>query len=239
MISAEGALGRGLRVVLLDGLGTLLSLAPPAAELARGLRERYGLRLEAGDAERALAAEIDYYRAHHHEGRDESTLAELRGRCAAVLRAALPEAVAAALDEAQLRGAMLDALRFFAYPEVPATLGALRRRGLELVVVSNWDVSLPAVLADLGLRELLDGVVTSAEVGRPKPDPAIFRAALRLAGASPAQALHVGDSPELDLAGARAAGISAVLLDRSGSHRALGPEAPGVPVIASLADLLA
>lgn len=276
---ARGALPAGLRAVLLDGLGTLLSLAPPAPALVRSLNERHGVVLRLGDAERAFAAEIAYYRAHHLEGRDTAGLADLRRRCADALRAALPDAVGARLDDAQLTEAMLDSLRFVPYPDVVATLGALRGRGLSLVVVSNWDVSLSAVLAELGLLGLLDGVVTSADVGKPKPDAAIFRAALELAGTPPGCAVHVGDSPELDLVGALAAGVAAVLLRRPGeaqaakapvldapsldplaltrpsldspvlvppfldplalAPRSLDPKAGGVPVIASLADLLA
>ncbi|HET8593305.1 MAG TPA: HAD-IA family hydrolase, partial [Solirubrobacterales bacterium] len=83
-------------------------------------------------------------------------------------------------------------------------------------VVSNWDVSLPRVLERCGIADLIDGTVTSAEIGARKPDPAIFRAALELAGASSAEALHVGDTAEEDLNGAAAAGIRALLIDRGG-----------------------
>ena len=82
--------------------------------------------------------------------------------------------------------------------------------------VSNWDVSLPEVLERCGLDGALDGVVSSAEAGVRKPDPAIFTPALELAGCAPAEALYVGDTPAEDLAAARAAGIPAVLIDRAG-----------------------
>jgi len=100
------------------------------------------------------------------------------------------------------------------------------------VVVSNWDVSLTEVLEQLELAPLLDGVVTSAHVGAAKPAPQIFRAALALAQTDAAQAIHVGDSLEHDVHGARAAGLGAVLLRRDG-----GPGPPGVATIASLAEL--
>jgi putative hydrolase of the HAD superfamily len=97
-------------------------------------------------------------------------------------------------------------------------LGALRDRGLSLVCVSNWDCSLSEVLARCGVSELLDGVVTSAEVGAGKPDPEIFAAALALAGCEPQEALHVGDTPEEDAEGAAAAGIPYLLVDREGGN---------------------
>lgn len=205
----------GTRAILLDGLGTLVALRPPWHAFAAILRERHGLVVEPRDAERAFSAEIAYYRAHHVEGRDARTLAELRGRCADVLARELPAAVSLALSSAQLAAAMLRALCFETYPDVADTLAGLRARGCRLVVVSNWDISLTAVLEELGLLELLDGVVTSAEVGAPKPAGAIFEAALARAGVEPAGAVHVGDSFALDVRGALAAGVAAILLSRS------------------------
>jgi putative hydrolase of the HAD superfamily len=101
-----------------------------------------------------------------------------------------------------------------------------------VVVVSNWDVSLADVLARLGLAPMLDGLLTSAEAGARKPSPAIFEQALRIAGASPEHSVHVGDSIEEDIDGARRAGIEPILIRRDGTR---GP--PGVRTIASLAEL--
>ena len=78
---------------------------------------------------------------------------------------------------------LLESIRFHAYPEVPGALARLRDEGFALVVASNWDVSLHDVLERTGLDVLLDGVVTSAEVGAAKPDARLFAAALALAGA--------------------------------------------------------
>jgi hypothetical protein len=99
-------------------------------------------------------------------------------------------------------------------------------------VVSNWDVSLHDVLERTELRPLVDAVLTSAEFGAAKPDPAIFRRGLELAGAGAAQAWHVGDSDREDVAGARATGIAPVLLRRGG-----GPAPEDVTAIRSLAEL--
>ena len=88
------------------------------------------------------------------------------------------------------------------------------------------------VLDRLGLAVHLDGIVTSAEVAVRKPRKEIFDRALALAGASPADARHVGDSLEEDVTGARAAGIDPILI-RRGSE----PPPVDVPVISSLAEL--
>ncbi len=110
----------------------------------------------------------------------------------------------------------MAAIRFRAFADAAPALAELSRLGLRLVCVSNWDYALPEVLERVGLRDLLDGVVTSAAAGARKPDPGVFEAALVTAGCTAAEALHVGDSAAEDVAGARAAGIRALRIDRSG-----------------------
>jgi HAD superfamily hydrolase (TIGR01509 family) len=228
----------GVRAVLLDGLGTLVALTPPWQGLAAALQRDYGIELSAAEAQWAFAAEIDYYRAHHLEGRDARTLADLRRRCAEVLHASLPLHAARALSPLQMTAAMLDALRFSVYPDALATLSLLRAQGLRLVVVSNWDVSLASTLGTLGLGKALDAVVTSAGVGAAKPAPEVFDAALRLIDAAPGEAVHVGDDFELDVVGADAAGVMPVLLRRQPLGRQPLEQAPAnVATISSLAEL--
>ncbi len=219
--------------MLLDALGTLLALEPPGPRLAAELRRSHGIELSAAEAEEGFAAEIAHYRAHHMEGRDPETLEALRWHCAGVLLEALPAGVGEAITLAQLREAMLGSLRFHAYSEVHVALEELRARGCKLVVVSNWDVSLPAVLSEAGLGEALDGVLTSASLASAKPDPGIFAAALALTGVAAEEAVHVGDSLEHDVAGALSAGVHAVWVRRKGTAEARA----GVPTISSLAEL--
>ena len=215
-----------IRALLLDALGTLVELEPPAPHLKRALGG-----ISEADAERAMAVEMTYYRAHLDEGRDVESLAALRRRCAEALRKALPESARPA-DLGALVGVLLDSLRFRAFPDAGPALEAARSRGLGLVVVSNWDCSLPDVLERIGLAPALDGVVASAGAGARKPSAAIFERALSLAGVAPSEAIHVGDSIEDDVEGAHTAGIRPVLLRRDGGT---GP--PGVTTIASLVDL--
>ena len=219
----------GPRVILLDALGTLLALEPPAPLLRVELAERFGLEVSESEAERAILAEITYYRAHLDEGRDPASLEALRRRCAEVLRSALP---ADGLELDAVVGALLASLRFTPFADVRPALAAARSRGRRLVVVSNWDASLHGVLRATGLEPLLDATLTSAEAGSRKPAPTIFEEALALVGAVPEQAIHVGDSLEEDVAGARAAGIEPVLVRREGR-----PSAPGVLTISSLDEL--
>jgi putative hydrolase of the HAD superfamily len=219
-----------VRAILLDALGTLVALEPPAPRL-RAQLAGLGVEVSEKQAAAAIAAEITYYRAHLDEGRDDTSLADLRSRCAEALAGALP-AEAPAIDHGALTAALLASLRFTAFPDVQPALAAWRADGVRLVVVSNWDVSLHEVLARLGVAPLLDAILTSAQAGARKPSPAIFGQALRLAGVRAADAVHVGDSIAEDVAGARAAAIEPVLIDRDG-----GPSVPGVRKIASLSEL--
>jgi putative hydrolase of the HAD superfamily len=222
------ALGGVVKAVLLDALGTLLELEPPAPRLVAELAAR-GAGVSEEEAWAALRAEIAFYREHHDLGADRAGLAGLRARCTEVLRGALPERARGVED---LQGALLASLRFRPFAEVPGVLAGWRRAGLRLVVVSNWDVSLHDALADTGLAGLVDGAISSAEAGARKPDPRIFGRALALAGVPAAEAVHVGDTFEADVAGARAAGVEPVLLVRGG-----GTPPPGVAAITALSSL--
>lgn len=195
--------GASCRAVFLDALGTLVELEPPWVHLAEALGVEADERLEA-----ATRKEMAFYVAHSHEGRDLESLAALRARCADILSWELDREVPVET--------MMASIRFRAYPDARPTLDALRERGLQLVCVSNWDVSLGEVLERCGLADAFDGVVCSAEVGARKPDPAIFEAALAVAACTPDEAIHVGDTAAEDVAGAGAAGIRALLLDREG-----------------------
>ena len=216
-----------MRAVLLDVLGTLVSMEPPGPLLRAELRRR-GVEVTDRAAAAAFQAEIDYYLGHHLEGRDPASLGALRDRCASVLGTALGVDV----EPGVVRSAMLASLRFSAYHDAPLALGELRSRSVRLVAASNWDCSLPQVLGEAGLAPLLDGVVASADVGVAKPDAGLFQAALAAAGCRPGEAIHVGDSVEHDVEGALAAGIRPVLLDRTGQV-----DTRGVQPIRSLEEL--
>jgi putative hydrolase of the HAD superfamily len=219
------------RAVLLDALGTLVDLDDPVGGVGAALARR-GVRAAPAEVGAALRREMAFYRAEHHRAADRAGLDALRDDCARVLAGALP--AAAALPAAEVRAALLEGLRFRAFPEVPGALDALRAAGTRLVVVSNWDVSLHDVLEDTGLAGRFDAVLTSAEEGVAKPDGELFRRALeRAGGIAPADALHAGDDPQTDVRGALAAGLRAVLVDRTGGARA--PR--GAAVIGGLDEL--
>jgi HAD superfamily hydrolase (TIGR01509 family) len=176
-----------LDAVTLDAYGTLLTLRDPVGSLGRLLPDRSPTEIE-----HAFSKEASYYIPRSFLGRDEASLARLYVECTAVFN----EAIGAELTTEQYVGAL-------EYEQVPRAFEAverLRRLGLAIAVVANWDCTLPKRLPTDWT------VVTSAEAGAPKPDPEPFRLAHDRLGVAPARALHVGDSPA-DEEGARAAGL--------------------------------
>lgn len=93
---------------------------------------------------------------------------------------------------------------------------------LQLGIVSNSEGGLVALLQRIGLASMFDLIVDSAHEGVRKPDPEIFRRALTRLNAIPQTSIYVGDIPDVDVAGAQAAGISAALLDPAHQY----PQAP-------------
>lgn len=191
-----------VEAVTIDAYGTLVRLRDPVPALRAALADR-GVDRDAGAVRQAFAAEVAFYVERSHEGRDKTTLALLRRECADVfLRAA-----GAHIDAGSFTNAFVGALAFDAEPGATDACRALAAAGLELAVVSNWDIGLHDHLRDLGFDELVDVVVTSAEAGAVKPSPRIFEYALAQLDATADRVVHVGDQAA-DAEGALAAGLA-------------------------------
>lgn len=166
-------------------------------------------------AERAARPVWEGMREHIQENIKYSTVAELEGfkrgnqrRTAQALELDAPPEVLGEVSERRIS--------FRPYPESERVLQELRELGLDIYVVSNWDVQLEEVLESLGWTRYFDGIVASAVVGVEKPEPGIFEEALRVSGASRERVVHVGNDPVADVKGATASGIDALYLNRSG-----------------------
>jgi putative hydrolase of the HAD superfamily len=99
------------------------------------------------------------------------------------------------------------------YPEVRGVLKQLQPH-FQLAVVSNFDGRLRFILQRLGISKFFTHIFISSEIGADKPDPEIYRRALKLIDLKPDEVLHVGDDPERDWEAATAAGLSIFRLDR-------------------------
>ena len=212
------------RALLLDAMGTLLGLRRSVGCSYAALAAGFGIEAEAAAIDRAFAPIYRQAPPLAFPGLSGAALREaeiawwgarIRDTLAAVLpvgRDRLAENLPSGLAEALFEHfAAPDQWRV--YPEVPHCLLRWRQRGLRLAVVSNFDSRLPALLEGLGLASHLHAVVVSSAAGAAKPDPGPFRIALE-ALQLPAEAVwHVGDSPA-DVAGAAAAGIRCLLVER-------------------------
>lgn len=144
----------------------------------------------------------------------------------------IPEGEAGRLATA-VYDAFGDACRWRAYADVAPEFARLRASGVKVGIISNWDSRLERILFGLGLGDLVDTVVSSAAVGLHKPDPRIFELACSRFGVAPGRCAHVGDHLYADVLGAKAAGMTPVLIDRHGA----GLSAPGVACLSTLGEL--
>ena len=103
------------------------------------------------------------------------------------------------------------------YDDVIPTLDLLAAHKIRLAIISNWDERLRPLLHKLKLERYFESFSVSLEIGFPKPAPAIFEHAARELNLPASSILHVGDSPEMDVTGAIAAGFQAVQICRHGA----------------------
>ena len=230
--------------VLLDVDFTVLR--PGALFSAEGYRAagaRFGLRLDPlrwHEAELRAARAVEARRAGRGNVHDDEVYEVIAAAIVTAMGGDDPERVgrcAAAIVDAWGRCA-----NFSLYDDVRPCLTRLRAAGLGIGLISNTNRDLGEVLDAFDLRHLVDGVVTSSQVGVFKPAPEIFVAALACIGAAARETVMIGDSYRDDVAGALASGLSAVLLDRDGG-RAPGAdetrlETPGIGSLAELPALL-
>lgn len=107
------------------------------------------------------------------------------------------------------------------YPGALEVLSAVKKKKKQVGIISNWDSRLLGLCEGLGIHGRVDFILASAVFGASKPSPKIFEEALRRAKVEPHEAVHIGDSFEDDVKGARGAGLDAVLIERHPQHRKL------------------
>lgn len=123
------------------------------------------------------------------------------------------------------------------FPEVLATLAALQREGYRMAIISNFVDTLGSVCDLHQLTDYFDDIISSVAAGAMKPDPRIFQLALRRLEVDASETWHVGDNYWADVMGARAAGLTPVLLDRAGEVPR--PDCPSISSLDQLLGLLA
>ena len=228
-----GARAPRWRAVSFDAAGTLIHPVRPVAELYATVAARHGVVVDAAELH-------DRFRAAFGSAPPlafpSTPAAELRSREKEWWRAVVRR-VFAGIPFDDFEAYFDELFAFFAEgatwrldPDTLPLLGALRDDGVRILVISNFDSRVRAILAALGLTTAIDRITLSSEAGAAKPDPAIFATTLAAERLAPHEVLHVGDTVREDYAGARAAGIDVVLIGAPD----LAADAPEATVVARL-----
>jgi putative hydrolase of the HAD superfamily len=206
-----------IRAILFDAAGTLFYLTKTVGDHYAYVGREVGLNLDAHKLESAFHAAWQQMPRRQaidgpRENDDKGWWRELVGH--------VFDQVAPSLSELDRENFFEVAYEHFAeagvwqlYPEVAEVLEQLRPR-FQLAVISNFDGRLRFILQHLGISNYFSYIFISSELGADKPDPEIFRRALKILQLNTDEVLHVGDDPERDWNAAAAADLLVFRLDR-------------------------
>jgi putative hydrolase of the HAD superfamily len=236
--------------MLRDGIGTisfdvgftLIYTDPPVGEVYADVAGRFGYRLDGGEVHQRFKATWKEKNGANRLKRDGNAQAD-ETRSYRWWKDIFSQAIGDTIKPGDLDPMFDLCYHEYAkgkywklYPEVRETLTRLRSGGFRLVVLSNWDHRLNRTLKELELEPFFDKIYISSQIGFAKPDPDAFRHVLSDLGIKPHALLHVGDTLQEDIAGAREAGIPSVCIDRDGKYPAAAiPK--GTPIITRLSQL--
>jgi HAD superfamily hydrolase (TIGR01549 family) len=220
---APGGRMSDLRAVLFD---VDFTIAKPGPELGpegyQRLGARFGLELDPSRYREAREKAVEGIRRHPELEHDEEIWVAFTERIIRGMGGNSDSAYGCAVE---MTKAWEHAEHFELFEDALPVLGELRSQGLKLGLVSNTGRNLDEFVAHHRLD--VDAALGSGAFGRTKPHPTIFKAVLERLGTAPAEAAMVGDSPEDDVEGARAAGIRrAFLLDREDRYPELDDRLP-------------
>jgi REG-2-like HAD superfamily hydrolase len=233
---------QSIRTVFFDAGLTLLRPYPSNAKICQKACQKLDLHVHLHEIEQALDVSKDYYQRyinlHRHTWSSEQAIEELwTGYYTNMLRPFVEEHDEQRLH--QLVRAIMD--EFYShtswqpYEDVRPVLEVLKKQGYTLGVISDWGSVLSTILLRLDLNRYFDCLLVSASVREAKPSPTLYAMALERSNSIADYALHIGDSYINDVLGARAVGITPVLLDR---ERKLSPDDVDCALVHSLSELL-
>jgi putative hydrolase of the HAD superfamily len=201
---------------------TLLMHVPTGSDLYQRVLAQCGIEVSPKALADAMAPARDFYIRSTREGREFEASMEQALTFWAEYNAIVLGGLGVPHDHHQGVGERIyttawkpESWRLF--PEVIPTLEALRAEGIRMVVISNFVDTLRAVCELHQVAGYFDDIIASVTTGAMKPDPRIFRVALRRLGVAAEDAWHVGDNYWADVLGSRAAGMTPVLVDREGA----------------------
>lgn len=213
---------QAIRTIFFDAGFTLLTPSTSIPEICQQVCQRLNLHIHLEAVKERMTQAQDYFlrqmRLNRHTWSSEPAIRELwTGYYMNILRPLVEEhdeqrlyLLAHAINEEFEKHTS-----WRLYDDVLPTLKALKQHGYTLGIISDWGIALGPILRGLKLTRYFDCLLISAVTRHAKPSPALYELALQRANAIGDYTLHIGDSYIHDVLGARAAGITPVLLDRA------------------------
>lgn len=229
-----------VEAVLFDIGGTLMHDDPRVPEVFARVARQHGHDVTVRDVEPCMADVDAFYHAEYLRDGDFWCVHERAVQIWLDMYTMMADYCGITKGVSELAQAVyneyLKPFNWSLFPDAPAALKGLKRRGFRLAVVSNWDASLENLLREMGYLPYFDEVIASAAVGCRKPGKAIFEIALERLDVAPENAVHVGDLPEADGDGATSAGIRPVIIDRGNRYE--GCKYERIPALTDLVSMI-
>jgi 2-haloalkanoic acid dehalogenase type II len=228
-----------IQAVFFDLYQTLVHYQPSQEELEAAALKNLGIEVTAAMLRHPMLTGNEFiYQQIARRPLSQRSREETMALYAEYQRIVLKEAGLAADEKVVLRllGMMQQAkMNLVLFDDVMSALDDLKKRILKLGLISNIEQNMTATLDKLGLSSKLDIVVTSQDAGFTKPQPEIFQYALKKSGVKPAEAVYVGDQYQVDVIGAKSAGMQGILLDRDDYYQKK-LDCPKIKSLKSLVD---
>lgn len=236
---------QSIRTVFFDAGFTLIRPYPSTPEICQQVCQRLNLHVHLDAVKERMTEAQDYYyrqmRLNRHTWGSEQAISEFWiSYYMNLLRPFIEEHDEPRLYQlAQVINQEFDKhTSWEVYSDVFPTLEALRRHKYTLGVISDWGISLGPILRRLNLTPYFDCLLVSAVTRHAKPSPLLYEMALERANSIADYTLHIGDSYIHDVLGARAVGMTPVLLDRPGHLEESNVDCLLIHSLAELLDLL-
>ena len=234
--------------LIFDAYGTLVELDDFYGRLQRGFAQA-GHVFSPEAIQHAAHQEMKHYIKCSTQAHNRESWLQLRSECAAIMADSLrSQGQQLAVSLERTTQILADAIHFREFPETRCVLEKLHELKIPMGVLSNWDFELPNILEAMDLKKYFGFVLSSAEIGVPKPAPETFAAAIERARQwVPNLHLHncfyIGDHYEKDVLPARAAGLTPLWLVRDQRDLASGEDSTDdkvlrLPCLKKLFDVL-
>ena len=230
-----------IKAVSFDFYNTLVRFWPPLEEIQQAACHELGLTVREDDITHGYAvADVLFNRENEDRplsSRSEEDRLEFFARYEQLILETAGIPVSLDLARRVWKMAMSVPKDFIPFNDTVPALVQLREAGYKVGIITNLRRDLNEMCQKIGLAPYLDITVGSEEVGKEKPHPPIFMAALERVDAAPEEVVHVGDQVRSDVIGAQGVGMRAVLIDRSG-YGANGADCPTIASLSELGELL-